>query len=269
MSGGRWRTLDLLGAARHRRLAATRRAAAVYCTARDALLGGARARLLGFGPSQKRAAPADADYRLDPAALAKAVRADRAAGLRPFCVVANAGTTNTGAVDPLPALADYCEREGLWLHADGAYGAAAAVCARGRAALEGLGRVHSLSLDPHKWLFQPFEIGCTLVREESWLAETFAVHPEYLQDTRIAGTEVNFGERGVQLTRRFRALKLWMTLQVFGRERVAAAVERGSRTPSAEAELRRRPGWEIMTQYRMGVVALPAEGLSRTRRRGK
>ncbi|NIW86173.1 MAG: decarboxylase, partial [Gammaproteobacteria bacterium] len=92
--------------------------------------------------------------------LARAVEDDRRAGRRPFCVIATAGTTNTGAVDPLDAIADLCEREGLWLHVDGAYGAAAVLTERGRDLLKGMERAHSLVLDPHKWLFQPFDIGC-------------------------------------------------------------------------------------------------------------
>ena len=97
---------------------------------------------------------------------------DRAAGRQPFCVIANAGTTNTGAVDPLGDLADLCAAEGLWLHADGAYGGGALLCDRGKRALAGIERADSLALDPHKWLFQPFEIGCVLVREDGALLRT-------------------------------------------------------------------------------------------------
>jgi glutamate/tyrosine decarboxylase-like PLP-dependent enzyme len=212
-------------------------------------------RLLGFLPEQLRLLPADADFRLDPAALRRAIEADRAAGLRPFCVVANAGTTNTGAVDPLPELADLCEAEGLWLHADGAYGAAAALCEPGRDLLRGLDRVDSLSLDPHKWLFQPFETGCVLVRHARWLPQTFQTRPEYLRDTAVTGGEVNFAEMGVQLTRSFRALKLWMSLKVFGRAAFEEAVRHGFEMAElAEAELRGTPGWEVVTPAHLGIV---------------
>lgn len=213
-------------------------------------------RVLGFGDDRIRVVPSDGAYRIDLAALRAAIDRDRAAGLAPFCVVANAGTTNTGAVDPLDALADLSGELGLWLHADGAYGAAAALCDHGREVLAGLGRVDSLALDPHKWMFQPFEIGCVLVREEAWLRDTFSVHPEYLQDTRLADDEPNFGERGIQLTRQFRALKLWMSIQVFGRASFAAAVEAGiARAEFAEREIRTRAGWEVVTPARLGVVS--------------
>ena len=142
-------------------------------------------------------------------ALAEAVAADRAAGRTPFAVVATAGTTNCGTVDPLEELADLCEREGLWFHVDGAYGAAAALCAPGRAALAGIGRADSLTIDPHKWLFQPYEAGAVLIREPGLLERTFSLSGEYLRDT--FGGEVNFRDRGMQLTRGVRALKLWLS----------------------------------------------------------
>src|SRR6185437_5329834 len=134
-------------------------------------------RVIGFAREQFRKIPSDDSFRLPMESLREAIRADRAAGLRPFCVVANAGTTNTGAVDPLPDLADLCAEEGLWLHADGAYGAAAVICERGRQKLAGLDRVDSLSLDPHKWLFQPFECGCVLLRDAAQMKSAFQLMP--------------------------------------------------------------------------------------------
>ena len=255
VSGGSLANITALGVARHVHLGDDVAGAVVYLSDQTHSSVERGLRVLGIGPDTVRRLPTDAEFRLDLDALEAAVAADQRAGLRPFCVVANAGTTNTGAVDPLNALADLCEREGLWLHADGAYGAAAALSGRGRVQLAGLGRVHSLSLDPHKWLFQPFEIGCALVRDGRWLRETFAVHPEYLRDTRLEDEAVNFAEHGIQLTRQFRALKLWMSLQVFGRERFAAAIEHGfSLAEQAEAALREMPGWEIVTPARLAVV---------------
>src|SRR5262249_49746980 len=136
-------------------------------------------KLLGFSPARLHRIPSDDEFRLPVAALREAVKASRAAGERPCCVVANAGTVNTGAVDPLRELAEFCRAEGLWLHADGAYGAAAVLAPRGAALLDGLGEVDSLTLDPHKWLFQPFECGCALVRRGAQLRETFRILPEY------------------------------------------------------------------------------------------
>jgi glutamate/tyrosine decarboxylase-like PLP-dependent enzyme len=203
---------------------------------------------------------ADGDFRLPLEPLRAAIAADRAAGLVPFCVVANAGTTNTGAVDPLSELADLCGDEGLWLHADGAYGAASCVSARGRLELAGLGRVDSLSLDPHKWLFQPIETGCVLVRDRRLLRDTYAIHPEYLQDVHRDQEAVNFCDYGIQLTRGFRALKVWMSLQVFGLDHFAAAVERGFELAErAEGMLREEPVWRVVTPARMAIVCFRYE----------
>ena len=170
-------------------------------------------------------------------------------------VIANAGTTNTGAIDPLPELKTFCRGEGLWLHADGAYGAAAIFCERGRALLQGINEVDSLSLDPHKWLFQPYEIGCLLVREAHRLKEAFHVLPEYLKDAEGAAEEINFCDYGIQLTRSFRALKLWMSLQVFGRVGFEAAVRRGFELADlTEKIVGGMAGWEVVTPAQMGVV---------------
>jgi glutamate/tyrosine decarboxylase-like PLP-dependent enzyme len=202
-----------------------------------------------------RGLPTGPDLRLPAAALADAIAADRAAGRQPFCVIATAGSTNTGAVDPLHALADLCAAEGLWLHADAAYGGPAVLAERGRAALAGLERVDSLAVDPHKWLFQPYEIGCVLVREPDVLARTFALHPEYLADVIGRPDEVNFFDRGVQLTRGFRALKLWMTIKVYGLDALRAGVEHGlDLAEHAESELRRRD-WDIVTPAQLAIVS--------------
>jgi glutamate/tyrosine decarboxylase-like PLP-dependent enzyme len=255
VSGGSVANITALGVARHLRLGDETAGAVVYLSEQTHSSVERGLALLGFAPAQIRRLPCDDGFRLDVAALRRAVAADRATGLAPFCVVANAGTTNTGAIDPLPEMAEYCEAEGLWLHADGAFGAATVLSPRGRALLEGLDRVHSLSIDPHKWLFQPFECGCVLVRDARWLAETFAVHPEYLQDTQTEHGEVNFAERGIQLTRRFRALKLWMSLQVFGRAAFAEAIERGfALAERAEALLDAMPGWAIVSPAQLGTV---------------
>ena len=212
-------------------------------------------RVLGFRADQIRKLPSDKDFRLSPELLGCQIAADRAAGRRPFCVIANAGTTSTGAVDPLPEIARICEDAGLWLHADGAYGVAAALCEQGRAALTGLEAVDSLSLDPHKWLFQPFEIGCVLVRDGTLLSDTFRTRPEYMKDAVPAEDEVNLSDRGIQLTRGFRALKLWMSFKVFGVEAFRRAVAWGiEQAEIAEARLRESPLWEITTAAQLGVV---------------
>ncbi len=192
-------------------------------------------------------------------AVAAAVAADREAGLTPFAVVANAGTTNTGAIDPLNELADLCVSEGLWFHVDGAYGASAALCPPGRSALSGIERADSLTIDPHKWLFQPYEAGAVLIREPGLLERTYAMSGEYLRDT--FGGEVNFRDRDIQLTRGVRALKLWLSVEVFGLDAFRSAVAHGiALAEHAEAVLRAREGWEIVTPAQLGIVCFAREG---------
>jgi aromatic-L-amino-acid/L-tryptophan decarboxylase len=206
-----------------------------------------------MGEREVRVLPSDPAFRLPVSAVAAAVAEDRAAGRTPFAVVANAGTTNTGTVDPLDELADLCAAEGLWLHVDGAYGASAALCPPGREALTGMGRADSLTIDPHKWLFQPYEAGAVLIREPGLLERTFTMSGEYLRDT--FGGEVNFRDRGIQLTRGVRALKLWLSVEVFGLDAFRAAVAHGiSLAEHAEAVLRSRPEWEIVTPAQLGIV---------------
>ena len=255
VSGGSMANITALAVARHVHLGDRAETAVVYCSDQTHSSIARGLWVLGLRKSQLRTLSSDSRYRLDLDALRQAVAEDRATGRVPFCVVANAGTTNTGAVDPLDALADYCRTEGLWLHVDGAYGAAAVLCERGRRILEGLGRVDSLALDPHKWLFQPYELGCVLVRHERWLRDAFHILPEYLADVEAGEAETNFCDRGIQLTRRFRALKLWMSVQVFGWSAFRAAVRCGFELAEvAEAALRELPGWQVVTPAQMGIV---------------
>jgi aromatic-L-amino-acid/L-tryptophan decarboxylase len=259
VSGGSVANLTALCAARHVRL--ERRGeepgrAVIYLSDQTHSAVERALLVLGFRPDQIRKLPADDDFRLPLGGLEREIAADRAAGRLPFCVVANAGTTNTGAVDPLPELSDLCRREDLWLHADGAYGAAAVLCERGRRALAGMERVDSLSLDPHKWLFQPIEIGCVLLRDRRLLHDTFTIHPDYLRDVHRDREAVNFCDYGIQLTRGFRALKLWMSIQVFGLEAFRRAVDRGfDLAEKAEAILCESPRWEVTTPAQMAMVS--------------
>jgi aromatic-L-amino-acid/L-tryptophan decarboxylase len=255
VSGGSMANLTALAVARHARLEGDLRRGSIYTSdqAHSSIDRGART--LGFAPEQIRKLPTGGDHRLDPRPLRDAIAADRAAGLFPFCIVATAGTTNTGAIDPLPELAALAREEGLWLHIDGAYGAAAAICGRGRELLQGIGEADSISLDPHKWLFQPFECGCVIVREAGLLRDAFRIVPEYLKDTDLSAEEVNFRDWGVQLTRSMRALKLWMSIQVFGTDAFAEAIEWGmALAEHAERRLREGSEWEIVTPARMAIV---------------
>jgi glutamate/tyrosine decarboxylase-like PLP-dependent enzyme len=210
--------------------------------------------VLGFPPGDVRVLPTGDDLRLAPADLSAALAADRSAGRRPGVVVATAGTTNTGAVDPLDELADLCRAERLWLHVDGAYGAAAALCDEGRRLLAGLGRADSLVVDPHKWLFQPYDLGCVFVRRPGVLAAAFRMTPEYLADA-TGGGEVDLRDRGPELTRRGRALKLWLTLKVYGARRLGAAVARGvASAEHAQRLVAADPAWQVVTPAQLAVV---------------
>jgi len=184
--------------------------------------------LLGLGTDSLREVPIDAERRLSAAGLAEAVAADRAAGRRPFCVVASAGTVNTGAVDPLGEIAEVCEREKLWLHVDGAYGWIGGIDPAKAPLYAGLSRAQSLALDPHKWLAVPIECGCTLVRDRELQRETFSYIAPYLRIDGKAPDDVPYwpAEYGVQLTRGFRALKVWATLSQLGRDGVRDLVVR-------------------------------------------
>ena len=186
------------------------------------------AELMGLGAEAVRGVPVDARFRMDVPRLRASIAADRAAGLRPFCVAASAGTVGTGAIDPLDAIADVCAAEGLWLHVDGAYGALGAARADLRPRYTGLARADSVALDPHKWLGVPTDCGAALVRDGRLLRETFSLVPGYLrtEPDRGFGGLPWFSEYGVQQTRGFRALKLWMTLQHLGRAGVSELVGR-------------------------------------------
>jgi glutamate/tyrosine decarboxylase-like PLP-dependent enzyme len=254
VSGGSMANLTALAAAMHVRRVDLQRAV-VYCSDQTHSSIERGMRVLGFRRDQLRRIGSDDNFRLDLRALAGAVEADRSRGNVPFCVVANAGTINTGATDPLPELGAFCQNKSLWLHIDGAYGASAVLCERGRKSLRGLEQADSLALDPHKWLFQPYEIGCVLVRDSRWLVDAFHILPEYLVDTTGKDDEINFSDYGIQLTRGFRALKLWMSLQVFGRSGLAQALNWGfDLAELVEGIVSEMPDWEVVTPAQMGIV---------------
>ncbi len=229
--------------------------AVVYATELRHWSADRAAKVIGLRPDQIRSVASDDELRLSPGALRRAVAEDRAAGLRPWLVFANAGATSTGTVDPLAALADVCRDEGLWLHADAAYGWSAVLTPEGKALLDGIGRADSVTLDPHKWFGQTFEAGCILVRDGGRLARTFSVQPEYMQDVAAGHDEVNFADHGIALTRRFRALKIWLSVKVLGVGWFRALVEHCVRLADyGQALLERSPGFEIVSPRRLSIV---------------
>ncbi len=232
VSGGAVANLTGLAVARQVQLGGDMRDAIAYCSDQAHFVISRGLRILGFAPEQLREIHADEDFRLPVADLEQAIAEDRAAGKRPFYVVATAGTTNTGAVDPLNDWADLCEREGLWLHVDDAYGASACLTEHRKQVLAGIERAHSLIWDARKWMFQPVECSVLLVRDRHWLGDTFKETAHFLVDAEShskeeVGEEMNFMYQGIQLTRCFRALKFWMSLKVFGVAAMRQAIERG------------------------------------------
>ncbi len=218
------------------------------------------ARVLGFRPEQLRVLPAGPDFRLRPDVLARALAADRAAGRVPLLVSASGGATNTGAVDPLRELAAVCAEHEVWLHVDAAYGGFAVLTERGRRALDGIELADSVTLDPHKWLYQPYECGCVLVRDGSRLRAAFEIVPDYLHDAVPADGEVNFCDLGVQLTRSARALKLWLSLRTFGVAAFREAIERS-------LELAARAAERVAASEVLELAAPPSLGVVCFRRR--
>jgi glutamate/tyrosine decarboxylase-like PLP-dependent enzyme len=187
--------------------------------------------------------------------LATAVAADRRAGRWPWALVASAGTTSTGAVDPLRPLAGVCREQGLWLHVDAAYGWPAVLVPEGQALLDGIAEADSVTLDPHKWFGQPFDVGCLLVRDGRRLGEAFALRPDYMLDVAPADDEVNFCDQGLALTRRFRALKIWLSVKVLGLGWFRRLVRHSCGLAElAEWLLRTSGKFEILSPRRLSVV---------------
>jgi aromatic-L-amino-acid/L-tryptophan decarboxylase len=267
-SGGSAATIVCLAGARHRAVVG-----AGHDLRRDGLVGAPRLacyvpseahscvgralELLGSGSESIRPVPLSGG-RLDAEALRAAIAADRAAGWLPALLVGSAGTVNTGAIDPLEALADVAAAEGLWFHVDGAYGAFGVLDPSIAARYRGMERADSLVLDPHKWLGVPVDAGCALVRRGADLREAFSVIPAYLrQDT---GDEVGtFAEYGPEQTRPFRALKTWATIAARGRDGIAEHVVRANSLARRLAGMvDREPGLELAAVPETSIVALRA-----------
>ena len=211
--------------------------------------------ILGFRKSQIRVVPTDLEFRISINKLKNVIYVDKLEDKKPLCIIASAGTTNTGTVDPLDALADVCEKEDIWLHIDGAYGGAAILADTGDNILKGIERADSLTVDPHKWFFQPYEIGCLLVKDHRWLTETFTEKPEYLRDVEGNQSEINFYDHGVQLTRGFRALKLYMSFKTFGLDAFKEAVQYGiDLAEEVERILRQSERWEVVSSATLAVI---------------
>ena len=184
--------------------------------------------ILGIGTDNIRWVKVDQDFCMDAKDLEMQIVEDRARGYFPFCVVATAGTVNTGAIDPLDSIADICQRYNLWFHVDAAYGGFASISSNLKSLMQGIDRADSIALDPHKWLFVPYEAGCILVKNPEYMKNTFSMDASYLHlndDTGTSNTYVDFSNYGIQLSRQFRALKIWMSLKQYGIQKYGRMIE--------------------------------------------
>ncbi len=211
--------------------------------------------ILGFRKEQVRIIPTDMEFKLSINKLKNAIAKDKLEGLQPFCLIASSGTTNTGTVDPLEDLAAICKKENIWLHVDGAFGAAVILSKQGKKLLKGIEKADSITVDPHKWLFQPYEIGCLLVQNHKWLSGTFTEKPVYLRDIEGNESEINFYDHGIELTRHFRALKFYMSVKTFGLQAFRKAIDYNLElAEQVEAELRKSKKWEVISPATLAII---------------
>lgn len=210
---------------------------------------------LGLGHENLRRIASDGDYRLEIEALRRAVEADLAAGHRPLAIVASIGTTSTTSVDPVEQIADLCAQHGVWLHVDAAYAGSAAICPELRPAFDGWQRADSIVTNPHKWLFTPVDCSVLFVRDADQLRSAFSLVPEYLKTSEEGVT--NLMDYGVQLGRRFRALKLWMVIRRFGLEGLRSAIREHCRLARLLAQwVEAEPDFELCAPVPFSVVCL-------------
>ena len=255
-SGGTLATFSALVSAREQRLGTRLREGVLYTSSQAHHSVLKTARLAGILPDCVRSLEVDDDFRLRPDALDAAIAADRARGLVPFIVVSSAGTTNTGAVDPLDAVADIAAREGLWHHVDGAYGAFFHMCPELRPLLAGLPRADSLTLDPHKGLFLPYGTGALLVRDGEALRAAHAASAGYLPDAPDPGEFYDPSAYGPELSRDFRGLRVWLPLSLFGTARFRAALlEKRALALDAAARVAELPGVALVAPPQLSLFA--------------
>ena len=255
-SGGSLATFTAMVTARRERLPANFLTGTIYTSDQTHHSVRKAAVLAGFPAENVREIPSDeqSEMRLDD--LLRHIQEDRGAGLQPFMIVASAGTTNTGAIDDLNAVADIAEHEGLWLHIDAAYGGFFILTSRGRAALQGLDRAHSLVLDPHKGLFLPYGIGSLLVRDAGALKRAHTTSADYMPPMQDDPGLIDFCELSPELSRDFRGLRAWLPMKMYGIEAFTASLdEKLDLTTWAVAELRTIPHVEIVAEPRLSVAA--------------
>jgi len=262
-SGGSLSNLTAIVCARAARLPEEFLRGTIYCSDETHLSVDKAARIAGFPRSSLRRLPVDARLRLIPAALEAAIEEDRAAGRQPFLVIANAGTTNTGAVDPIPEILAIAARHRLWVHADAAYGGFFRLVAEGRSLLPALEECDSVTLDPHKGLFLPYGTGCLLVRDPEAMRRTHQGEAGYLQDVAAGVGLTNFTDLSPELSRDFRGLRIWLPIQLHGlrpfREQLQEKLDLAR---LAHARLAAEPSLEILDVPQLSIVAFTCRGAS-------
>jgi len=236
-SGGSTANLIGLAAARAWAGGDILRSGVIYVSSEGHASVNKAAAILGFEQEAIRVIEVDSDFCIRTDLLAHAIDEDRQQGRRPFFISANAGATNTGVIDPLPEVADLCEAKSIWFHVDGAYGGFAAMTETGKTALRGMDRADSLTLDPHKWLYCPMGIGCAFVRDQRHMERAFSTHGDYLKD--LPKDEVNFLDRGPELSRPARVLAVWMVLRSAGRLGLTRQIDEDLKLAQVAADLLR------------------------------
>ncbi len=212
-------------------------------------------RAAGLGDCRIRRVPMDSSFRMDVSAVKQKIISDKARGFRPWLIIASAGTTDTGAVDPLEEIANVAETHDMWLHVDAAYGGFFMLCTEGREVLAGLGRAHSIVMDPHKGMFLPYGSGAVLVREVSWLARSQSWQADYMQDIKVTEGEYSPADLSLELSRPFRGLRMWLPLKLFGVAAFRAALsEKIWLARYFYQELDKLPGWELGPYPELSVV---------------
>ena len=259
-SGGSLSTFGAIVTARHERLGEDFQDGSIYASDQTHYCVTKAAHLAGFPRASLRELPTDARFRLVPGALEEAVREDRSRGRRPFLVVANVGTTNTGAIDPLPEILRIAREHGLWVHADAAYGGFLRLAPGGDALLRGIEECDSVTLDPHKGLFLPYGLGALLVRDGGALVRAHHESASYVQDVAEEGS-LGFADLSPELSRDFRGLRLWLPLMLHGvaafREQLA---EKLALARWVYEELRADPSFEVLDEPQLSVVAFRLRG---------
>lgn len=256
VSGGSIANLTALMAARDAKLTCDERMDAVIYVSNQTHSSIAKAlHIIGFCKTQIRTIPTDRSFRMDLSALQAAITDDIKRGKKPFAVIAAAGTTNTGSIDPIADIAALCQKHDMWLHVDGAFGASTLLSKQQRKKLAGIELSDSLSWDAHKWMLQTYSCSVVLIRTQENLVHSFAAHPEYLKDAESTEESTEFWDLGPELTRPARSLKLWLALQAMGSEKMGYVIDHGcAMAKLAEKTIRENAGWEIISPAQLGIV---------------